>query len=210
LNTGTVLMSEGENFATGDAVNVAARLEQAAMPGEIVIGSETLGLVRDAVVAEALEPLELKGKSGRVAAFRLVSVDPVSPGVARRFDSALVGREHELALLGEAWARVVRESGCHLFTLLGMAGVGKSRLVVELLERVGDQAIALRGRCLPYGEGITFWPLVEALMPVGERAAHVLERLTVGGAAVPQGAVLGCPAAARVTRVAAAGDPACR
>jgi hypothetical protein len=89
-------------------------------------------------------------------------------------------------LLKDAWGRVASESGCHLFTLLGAAGVGKSRLVVELLDGVGDRALVLRGRCLPYGEGITFWPLIEALMPVGDRAALALERLTVGGAAVPQ------------------------
>ena len=186
VNTGTVLMSEGENFATGDAVNVAARLEQAAAPGEIVIGPETLRLVRDAVVVEALEPLTLKGKSDPVHAHRLISVDPLAAGVARHLEAELVGRERELALLKESWERVVRESGCHLFTLLGSAGVGKSRLVAELLAGVGDEVLVLRGRCLSYGEGITFWPLVEALVPVGEPAAAVLERLTVGGAAVPE------------------------
>src|SRR6202035_3896330 len=84
VNTGPVLMGEGENLAVGDAVNVAARLEQAAEPGEILIGEETLALVRDAVEVEALEPLVLKGKSERVPAFRLVSIDPSAPGFARR------------------------------------------------------------------------------------------------------------------------------
>jgi class 3 adenylate cyclase len=186
VNTGPVLMGEGENLAIGDAVNVAARLEQAAAPGDIVLGEETLRLVRDAVEVEALAPLELKGKSEPVAAFRLLAVDPAAPGVARHLDAPLVGRERELRLLGEAWERVVSESGCHLFTLLGTAGVGKSRLVAELLAAVSEDANVLRGRCLHYGEGITFWPLVEALMPVGEPAAAMIEYLGGGGAASPE------------------------
>jgi class 3 adenylate cyclase/tetratricopeptide (TPR) repeat protein len=186
VNTGPVLMSEGENYATGDAVNVAARLEQAATPGEIVLGAETLRLVRDAVSVEPLEPLELKGKSAPVAAFRLVSVDPAAAGVARRMDTPLVGRERELRLLRESWERVVSESGCHLFTLLGMAGVGKSRLVAELVDGLGEEALVLRGRCLAYGEGITFWPLIEALQAAGEPAQVVMERLRHGGAAIPE------------------------
>jgi tetratricopeptide (TPR) repeat protein len=138
------------------------------------------------VQVEALEPLGLKGKSEHVAAFRLLDVDPVASGVARHLDAALVGRERELRLLREAWERVLSESGCHLFTLLGVAGVGKSRLVEELLGAIGDEAVVLRGRCLSYGEGITFWPLAEAFARLGDRAAQVLERLSAGGAALPQ------------------------
>jgi hypothetical protein len=186
VNTGPVLMGEGENIAIGDAVNVAARLEQAAAPGEIVLGEETLRLVRDAVEVERLEPLELKGKSEPVPAFRLLSVDPEAAGFARHLDLPLIGRVDELRMLREAWERVVRESGCHLFTVLGAAGVGKSRLVAELLASVGDEATVLRGRCLHYGEGITFWPLVEMLTPVGDRAQQLLEHLTIGGAATPE------------------------
>jgi class 3 adenylate cyclase len=186
VNTGPVLMGEGENLAVGDAVNVAARLEQAAAPGEILLGEDTLRLVRDAVTVQALEPLELKGKSERVPAFRLMAIDPAAPGFARHLDVPLVGRERELRVLAEAWDRTVEESRCHLFTLLGAAGVGKSRLVTELLARVGEQATVLSGRCLHYGEGITFWPVVEALMPVGAAARHVLDRLSTGGAATPE------------------------
>jgi class 3 adenylate cyclase/tetratricopeptide (TPR) repeat protein len=186
INTGTVLMGEGENLAIGDAVNVAARFEQAAAPGEIVMGAETLRLVRDAVEVDALEPLELKGKSAPVAAYRLLTLDPSAPGIARHLDAALIGRERELRLLHEAWERVVGESGCHLLTLLGPAGVGKSRLIAELLAGIEGRAMILRGRCLPYGEGITFWPLIEALGPVGEAAQPVIDRLSGGGAAVPQ------------------------
>ena len=186
VNTGPVLVGEGENLAIGDPVNVAARLEQAAEPGEIVLGAETLRLVRDAVEVEALQPLSLKGKSEPVPAFRLVRVDPAAPGVARHLDVPLVGRERELRVLGQAWDSTVEESGCHLFTLLGAAGVGKSRLVAELLFALGDGATVLRGRCLHYGEGITFWPLVEALLPVGEPARRVLELLDTGGSATPE------------------------
>ena len=186
VNTGLVLMGGGESLAIGDAVNVAARLEQAASPGEILIGAETLRLVRDAVEVEPLQPLVLEGKSARVPAFRLLRVNLLAPGAARRLDAPLVGRERELHCFGEAWRRSVDEPGCHLFTLLGAAGVGKSRLVAELLGRVGEGAWVLRGRCLPYGEGITFWPLLEALTPIGDPAAHVLERLGSGGVTTPE------------------------
>jgi tetratricopeptide (TPR) repeat protein len=121
-----------------------------------------------------------------VSGFRLLAVDPLAPGLARRLDAPLIGRERELDVLREAWDRAVREQGCHLFTLLGMAGVGKSRLVAELLSGVGEAATVLRGRCLHYGEGTTFWALAEALTAVAEPAAPVLERLDSGGAAVPQ------------------------
>jgi class 3 adenylate cyclase len=143
VNTGLVLVGDGENLAIGDAVNVAASLGQSAAPGEILLGEQTLGLVRDAVEVEPLEPLSLKGKSAVIAAFRVLAVDPRSPGLARRLDRPLVGRERELGLVRAAWDRTVRESGCHLFTLLGAAGVGKSRLVAELLASVTDIATVL-------------------------------------------------------------------
>jgi hypothetical protein len=185
INTGPVLTGQGEALAIGDAVNVAARLEQTAGEGEIVVGAETLRLVRDAVEVEPLEPLALKGKSERVPAFRVLHVDPAAPGIARRMDTPFVARERELRALRDGWSRAVEESGCHLFTLLGTAGVGKSRLVSELLADVGDSATVLRGRCLYYGEGITFWPLLEALDAVDESAQTVREHLTSGGAATP-------------------------
>jgi class 3 adenylate cyclase len=185
VNTGLVLVGEGENLAIGDAVNVAARFERAAAPGEILLGPETLQLVRDAVRVEPLEPLALKGKSRPVPAFRLMDVDPHAPGFARHLDVPLVGRERELRLLRDAWDRAVAESGCHLFTLLGAAGVGKSRLVAELRSTLGNEVSVLSGRSLHYGEGITFWPLLEALAGVGDPAEPVLERLRSGGTATP-------------------------
>jgi predicted ATPase/class 3 adenylate cyclase/Flp pilus assembly protein TadD len=165
VNTGEVVAGDpaaGQAMVTGDAVNVAARLEQIAPPGEILIGRSTYELVRDAVVAEPTEPLGLKGKSGTVPAFRLAEVHPTAPAFARRLDSQLVGREGELRLLRQAFERAGLERVCHQVTVFGPAGVGKSRLVEEFL---GDLAGArvLRGRCLPYGEGITFYPVVEVL-----------------------------------------------
>jgi len=165
VNTGEVVAgdpSAGQTLVIGDAVNTAARLEQAAPPGQILLGETTLRLVRDAVEVEAVEPLALKGKAEPVPAFRLTAVTPGAPAVARHLDSPLVGRERELSLLRWAFDRVVGERTCHLVTVLGSAGVGKSRLVEEFLASVGD-ATLLRGRCLPYGEGITFWPVVEVV-----------------------------------------------
>ena len=165
VNTGEVVAgdaSAGQTLVTGDAVNVAARLEQAAAAGEILIGPATHRLVRDAVEVESLEPLPLKGKEEPVPAFRLTSVAPGAAGTARHLDSPMVGRDRELDLLRWAFDRSVEERTCHLMTVLGPAGVGKSRLVEEFLTRHAAEAAVLRGRCLPYGEGITYWPIIEA------------------------------------------------
>jgi class 3 adenylate cyclase/tetratricopeptide (TPR) repeat protein len=163
VNTGEVVTGTEEHLATGDAVNVAARLEQAAEPDEILIGEATLRLARDAVEAEAVEPLALKGKSQPVRAYRLVRVLDVVEPFARHLDAPMVGRERERALLRQAYERARDERGCHLFTILGPAGIGKSRLVRELAESVSGEARVVSGRCLPYGEGITYWPLHEVL-----------------------------------------------
>ncbi len=178
VNTGEVVAGEGDALVTGDAVNVAARLEQAAEPGEVLIGSETRRLVRDAVVAEPTA-VTAKGKAVPVEAFRLLELDAEAAAVARRLDTPLVGRHGELEQLRHAFERAVREQRCHLFTLLGPAGVGKSRLVAEFLATVDAHVVT--GRCLDYGEGITFWPVVSVLKQLGERAGATLGRL-VGGA----------------------------
>ncbi|MBA3412423.1 MAG: AAA family ATPase [Actinobacteria bacterium] len=166
VNTGEVVAGDtaaGQRFATGDAVNVTARLEQACRPGETLLGAATYRLVRDAVRVERSEPLALKGKAASVEAFRLLEVLPGVSGTSRRLDSPLVGRDHELNLLRDAFRRSERERTCHLFTILGSAGIGKSRLVEEFVQEVRTDATVLRGRCLAYGEGITFWPIVEAV-----------------------------------------------
>jgi class 3 adenylate cyclase len=163
VNTGEVVARAGESFVTGDAVNVAARLEQHATPGEVLIGDATYQLVKDAVVAEVTEPLTVKGKPSPVFAWRLASVSDTAAGFLRRLDTPLIGREGEMSLLRGALARAGRERRCHLFTLLGPPGVGKSRLVSELVAESAGAAAAFAGQCLPYGEGITFWPVAEIL-----------------------------------------------
>jgi class 3 adenylate cyclase len=177
VNTGEVVTGTSERLATGDAVNVAARLEQAASPGEALIGEETLGLVRDAVQAVPIKQLELKGKSEPVVAFRLVSVTG-NEGFARRLDVPMVGRERELRRLRDAFEQAVRDRSCQLFTVLGAAGVGKSRLVQEFANSLGA-TLVVRGRCLPYGEGITYWPLVEVLNELRAFEGDVLVGETV-------------------------------
>ena len=166
VHTGEVIAGDpatGGSFVSGDAVNVAARLEQAAEPGEILIGETTHRLVRAAVIAEPLPPAQLKGKSELVAAFRLVVVEPGSEMLPRRLDAPLVGRERELESLKNAFEEAAGASKVNLLTVIGEAGLGKSRLALELLSAVEGKSRVLRGRCLPYGEGITFWPVNEIL-----------------------------------------------
>jgi class 3 adenylate cyclase/tetratricopeptide (TPR) repeat protein len=160
VNTGEVVTGTGETLVTGDAVNVAARLEQAASPGEVLIGESTYALVRDAVDAELLPPVDAKGKSAPVTAYQLRGVTGGTAYV-RRTDVSFVGREHEQQLLESAWARAQSERACVLFTVLGTAGVGKSRLIAEFTAKLG--ATVLAGRCLSYGDGITYWPAVEVV-----------------------------------------------
>ncbi len=169
VNTGEVVAGDsptGSTLATGDMVNVAARLEQRAQPGEIVIGAATYRLVRDAITVEELEPLQLKGKSGRVSAYRVVDIAPDAPGLARRLESPIVGRSLELAELIESFEAAVESRSCRVATLLGEAGAGKSRLAQELATVVRDRAAVLEGRCVPYGEGITYFPLAIMLKPL--------------------------------------------
>ena len=181
LNTGEVVAGDaaaGQSFATGDATNVAARLEQAADPGGILLGEATYRLVRDSVEAEPVPPLVLKGKSEPVAAYRLVTVTHEAGRPRRRFGSVFVGRELERRRLEDAFRQAIAARACQLFTVLGAAGIGKSRLVEEFTEALGGDARVLAGRCLPYGDGITFWPLLEIVRAAaGDSPAGVLERL---------------------------------
>ena len=166
VNTGEVVAGSSSTdpaLVTGDAVNVAARLEQGAAPGEVLIGEPTQRLVRDAIEAEEAEPLKAKGKTEPVRAFRLLGVREVIGAIPRRLDSPMVGRERQLAQLLQAFEAAEADSACQLFTVLGPAGVGKSRLIGEFRSGVDDRAQILQGRCLPYGEGITYFPVVEAI-----------------------------------------------
>jgi len=163
VNTGEVVANDDpgadQKIATGDAVNVAARLEQAAPADEIYLGETTYRLVRNAVEVEAVEPLQVKGKSEKIAAYRLVSARGLD-GYARRQDAPVIGRDAELGALRAAFREVDEQRAVRLVTLVGDAGMGKSRLAREVIEQLAGAAGVLRGRCLPYGDGITFWPLV--------------------------------------------------
>ncbi|HET7082687.1 MAG TPA: adenylate/guanylate cyclase domain-containing protein [Candidatus Limnocylindria bacterium] len=170
VNTGEVVAGDptgGQRLVTGDVVNVAARLEQAAPENEVLIGDLTYRLVRDAVTVEAVEPLELKGKAERVPAFRLLDVSDAVAGYQRRQDAPLVGRELELTQLHDIYRSAIAEGGCRMATVIADAGVGKSRLIQEFTAPMQEGATVLHGRCLPYGQGITFWPLVEAAREAG-------------------------------------------
>src|SRR3954468_16406817 len=163
VHTGEVVAgdsSTGQRLVTGDPVNTAARLEQAAPAREVLLGELTYRLVRDHVEVGAVEPLELKGKAKRVPAFRLLEVHDRGPEAAR---SRLVGRRREAEHVAEALDRAIETGACERLLLTGDAGVGKSRLVKHVCDSASERALVFRGRCLSYGNGITFWPLVEAL-----------------------------------------------
>src|SRR5205085_4882908 len=146
-------------FATGEAVNVAARLQQAARAGEILIGEAAHRLTRSVVEAESAGPLELRGFRDPIPAYRPICTSdgrrPLQHGTA-----PFVGRDSELELLENTLARTVRDRRPHVFTVYGEPGVGKSRLVREFV--AGAEGVTvLAGRALPYGEGVTYWPLAE-------------------------------------------------
>src|SRR5262249_20780621 len=175
VNTGEVLAGTEERLATGDAVNVAARLEQAAEPGEGLIGAGALALVRGAVEGGDARQLELKGKSEPGAAPPPPTVPP--PG-ERSPAPRFVGRERELQQLVNAWDRALTGSRCELVTVVGDPGVGKSRLVSETLNRIDARVV--RGRCLSYGEGITYWPVVEVVKQLRARPSDASAAAAVG------------------------------
>jgi predicted ATPase/class 3 adenylate cyclase len=164
VNTGEVVAGgpiSGQRMLIGDPVNVAARLEQAAGEMEALLGELTYRLVRDHVRVEQVEPLELKGKAERIPAYRLVEV------LARRAEptgaAQFVGREEELGVLEGALGRAIESRSCELVVVTGEAGVGKSTLRQEFTRRASERALVIRGHCLSYGSGITFWPLVEVV-----------------------------------------------
>ena len=164
LNTGEVLVNDpcaAQNFVLGDAVNMAARLERAAAPGEILLGASTYRLVRRSVAAEPVDPVAAKGKAQPIDAYRLLDVTAAAVGVPRRFDVAMVGRAAELSLLDTTYRKAVEDRSCRLVTILGSPGIGKSRLVAELADATRGAAAVLVGRCLSYGNSITFWPIGE-------------------------------------------------
>jgi class 3 adenylate cyclase/tetratricopeptide (TPR) repeat protein len=170
VNTGEVIAGDAataQKLATGDAVNVAARLEQAAGPGEILIGTETHRLVADAVEAELLEPLTLAGKAKAVTVWRITGLREDMPAFTREIAAPFVGRQAELTTLRSVFDKATSERTCELATIVGPPGIGKSRLARELIAAVSQEATVAVGRCLAYGESITYAPLVEITRQIG-------------------------------------------
>ena len=166
VNTGEVLAGDpglGQALVTGDAVTTAARFQTAADPGQIVMGRTTFQLTRNAVRADPLPPLRLKGKEAATPAFRLLEVFPSLPGRKRRMDNPMVGRTDDLAVLGRSYEEAVAQRTGQLVVVIGEAGVGKSRLIAEALTSLYRQATVLTAACPEYGEGMTFWPVAEAI-----------------------------------------------
>jgi class 3 adenylate cyclase/tetratricopeptide (TPR) repeat protein len=180
VNSGEVVTSMDGLLATGDTVNVAARLEQAAQPDEILIGEQTRRLASAAIEVEPVEALSVKGKVDPLHAHRLLRVVAGAPAFERRFDAPLVGRQTELAQIRSVFDEAVAERRCRRVTALGPPGIGKSRLAREVAATLANEATVLSGRCLPYGEGITYWPLVEIFREAG--AEHELEAVLSAGA----------------------------
>jgi class 3 adenylate cyclase/tetratricopeptide (TPR) repeat protein len=192
VNTGEVVSGDGaleQKLATGDAINVASRLEQAAGAGEILIGRETHRLVRGAVEVEPLSPLTAKGKSEPLPAWR---VEDLVAGVPTSVRSPFIGRKAELATLRALFASAARDRSCALATIVGPPGIGKTRLAAELARVLGHSQIAM-GRCLAYGEAVTYAPVAEIVGQIttnspgllaGEEDAAAIER-RIGAAVGP-------------------------
>ena len=183
VNTGEVVAgreaaARGELMVSGDAVNVAARLQQSAEPGTVFVGARTQFATSRSIEYERAPDVDAKGKSEPLLAWiaRAAIEAPGARGVAG-LTSPLIGRREELAILDAVAGRVERERAPQLVTLFGQAGVGKSRLLNEFVGNL-PQMVVLRGRCLPYGEDITYWPLAEA----AKTRAGILDTDTTGTA----------------------------
>src|SRR5688500_1096928 len=171
INTGEVLAgSVGDGYTViGDTVNVAARLQAAGRPGSVTVGERTYRATSDEVEYRRLDPLHLKGKAEPVPAWEAAGLVAAQPTrrLRARVATPLVGRDDELSLMESLYGRVTRERRPHLVTLVGQAGVGKSRLLQEFRQRVealAEEAPAFReGRCLPYGSGVVYWALGEVI-----------------------------------------------
>jgi class 3 adenylate cyclase len=182
INTGEAVSGEaaaGGTFVTGSAVNMGKRLNELAEPGSAVLGEATLRLVRDAVDVEPLGSVVLRGKVEPLEAFRLVSVRADAPGIARAFDSPFVGRHNEVDALRVALDVAQTERRCRLVALVGNAGIGKTRIAREFVESLEDARV-LVGRCVPYGDGATYLPLVDALRDVLPELEDVLNEDVMG------------------------------
>ncbi|HEV8602009.1 MAG TPA: BTAD domain-containing putative transcriptional regulator [Gaiellaceae bacterium] len=195
INTGEVLAGDaasGQPFATGAAVTVAMRLQQAALPGETLLGDTTRTVLREAAMSEPVEPIDAGGSLGSVQAFRLLALGE-STGLRPPTGAPLVGRQEELARLDSAFESVLDKRRSRVVVILGEAGIGKTRLTSEFVSSLGAEATALVGRCVSYGEGATYLPLAEivrqaaptrpqatiaALLEGDEHAALIAERMS--------------------------------
>ncbi len=161
IESGEVVAEEQRDstFATGEPVNLAARLQQLAQPGEILVGPGTARLLQGRIELASLEPVDVRGFDQPVEAHRVVCVNEAGRPL-RSLAAPLVGRDTELELLENTFDRTVRDKRATLVTIYGDPGIGKSRLVREFVAGL-ERAVVLSGRCLPYGEGVTYWPLAE-------------------------------------------------
>src|SRR5688500_8438487 len=169
VNTGEVLVGAlragGDYTAMGDVVNTASRLQTAAEPGTVLVGSSTYAATRRVVRYEVLEPINAEGREELIPAWR--ALDAVAPPGYRpeRNRATLIGREAELGLMSSSVENAVRNARAALLHVLGEAGVGKSRLAEELASTAAcdHNALVLEGRCVPYGEANVWWPVADAL-----------------------------------------------
>jgi len=224
IATGEVLIrvaakpSEGETMAVGDVVNTAARLQQLAPEGAVLVGEATYRATKQSIAYEPVDSLSVKGKADAVPVWMAKRVLSSDDTLAYRPTTPLIGRRDELELLGRTYMRVVREASAHLVTVAGEPGIGKTRLLTEfrgLLDAREEPAVIRRGRCLPYGDGVTFWALgqivkeqagilesdgpaaasekliaaVDAVAPEGQRQWLVSRLGPLVGSAIPEGTV---------------------
>jgi class 3 adenylate cyclase/tetratricopeptide (TPR) repeat protein len=196
VNTGEALVSlgarpqEGEGMASGDVVNTAARLQSAAPVDGILAGEQTYRATERAIAYRAAEPVVAKGKADPVAAWEALEArSRFGVDVARRSAAPLIGRDREVELLVAALERAVGERTPQLVTLVGVPGIGKSRLLAELFQAIErDQQLVTwrQGRSLPYGEGVSFWAVGEMV----KAQAGVLETDTEAETAEKLGAAV--------------------
>ncbi|MFN2466794.1 MAG: AAA family ATPase [Gaiellaceae bacterium] len=164
IETGEVVAEVGDStFATGEAVNIAARLQQAAAPGQLLIGPGAHGLTRGRVEVDSVGLVDIRGR-GPLETWRVTGTSP-NGSRPQSVAAGFVGRDEELDLLRTTYERAVRHGRAHVFTLYGEPGVGKTRLASEFIATL-EGATVLAGRALPYGEGITYWPLAEMVKTV--------------------------------------------
>ena len=167
INTGDVVTgssSGGDRLVTGDAVNVAARLQESAPPGAILIGDRTARSIRGCFRLKPLEDIELRGRDGAMTAWIVAGEeDTAEPPRGPVLSAPMVGREPELSVIRSVFDRVKHENTSHLISVVGDAGVGKSRLVQEFIRNLAGEERVVSTRCPPSGEGLTLWPLARIL-----------------------------------------------